>query len=587
MSSYVFDIETDDINATKIWCMSLLDINTGVQTSFDPSQIKEGLEVLEQSETLIGHNIIGFDIPVIKKLTGINLSNKRIVDTLVLSRLFNPVREGGHGLEKWGQTLKSNKIDFHNYSKYSLDMLKYCEQDVALNFKVYKRLRQEAAGFTKRSVYLEHEIAKIVTTQREYGFLFDLEAGMKLIAELNSRKFEIDKEIKESFLPKKEHINITPLYNKDGKLLKTGKTHKGTNVRLKQEEFSELQNKESPTEKNWTITRTIETEFNPNSRKQIGEYLKDLGWKPTEFTPTGQAKVDEKILSAIKDIPQAKLLSEFLMLQKRITQVDSWLDDMENDNRVRGFVNHNGTITGRMTHRNPNMAQVPSITSTYGKECRACWIVKPDYKLVGIDASGLELRMLAHYMGDKEYINEVINGDIHSTNQELAGLKSRDQAKTFIYALLYGAGDEKLGTVVGGSKRDGKELRESFITNLPSFKNLKGKVGREAKKGFIKGLDGRKLLIRSEHSALNTLLQSAGSIVMKHALVVFNNSLGYKDAHFVANVHDEWQLEVKEDIAHMVGKLGIQSIILAGEDLELNCPLDGEYKIGNNWSETH
>ena len=584
MSSYVFDIETDDINATKIWCMSLLDINTGVQTSFDPSQIKEGLEVLEQSEKLIGHNIIGFDIPVIKKLTGINLSNKEIVDTLVLSRLFNPVREGGHGLEKWGQTLKSNKIDFHNYSKYSLDMLKYCEQDVALNFKVYKRLRKEAAGFTKRSVYLEHEIAKIVTTQREYGFLFDLEAGMKLIAELNSRKFEIDKEIKESFLPKKQHIKITPLHNKDGKLLKTGRTDKGTNVRLKQEEFSELL---SSSEKNCTITRTLETEFNPNSRKQIGEYLQDLGWEPKEFTPKGQPKVDEKILSEIKNIPQAQLLSEFLMLQKRITQVDSWLDDMENDNRVRGFVNHNGTITGRMTHRNPNMAQVPSVSSTYGKECRSCWIVKPDYKLVGIDASGLELRMLAHYMNDKEYTNEIINGDIHTANQELAGLESRDQAKTFIYALLYGAGDEKLGTVVGGSKRDGKELRESFITNLPSFKNLKGKVGREAKKGFIKGLDGRKLLIRSEHSALNTLLQSAGSIVMKHALVVFNNSLGYKDAHFVANVHDEWQLEVKEDIAHMVGKLGIQSIILAGEDLELNCPLDGEYKIGNNWSETH
>lgn len=584
MSSYVFDIETDDIDANKIWCLSMIDTHTGVQTSFDPSQVKEGLEILSKADKLIGHNIIGFDIPVIKKLTGINLSNKEIIDTLVLSRLFNPVREGGHGLERWGQTLKSNKIDFHNYSRYSLDMLKYCEQDVALNFKVFKRLRKEASGFTKRSIYLEHETAKIVTTQREYGFLFDLEAGMKLVAKLNSRKFEIDKEIKESFLPKKNHIKILPRYNKDGKLLKTGSVQaKGeiiSGVRLTQKEFTELQT-------NKCTTRVTETEFNPNSRKQIGEYLQELGWKPKEFTPKGQPKVDEKILSGIKNISQAQLLSEFLMLQKRIAQVDSWLDDMENDNRVRGFVNHNGTITGRMTHRNPNMAQVPSVSSEYGEECRACWIVKPGYKLVGIDASGLELRMLAHYMGDKEYIDEVINGDIHSTNQQLAGLKSRDQAKTFIYALLYGAGDEKLGTVVGGSKRDGKELRESFITNLPSFKNLKGKVAREAKKGFIKGLDGRKLLIRSEHSALNTLLQSAGSIVMKHALVVFNNALGYKDAHFVANVHDEWQLEVKEDIAPMVGSLGIKSIILAGEDLELNCPLDGEYKIGNNWSETH
>ena len=164
-------------------------------------------------------------------------------------------------------------------------MLKYCEQDVALNFKVFKRLRKEASGFTKRSIYLEHETAKIVTTQREYGFLFDLEAGMKLVAKLNSRKFEIDKEIKESFLPKKNHIKILPRYNKDGKLLKTGSVQaKGeiiSGVRLTQKEFTELQT-------NKCTTRVTETEFNPNSRKQIGEYLQELGWKPKEFTPKGQ-----------------------------------------------------------------------------------------------------------------------------------------------------------------------------------------------------------------------------------------------------------------------------------------------------------
>ena len=341
-------------------------------------------------------------------------------------------------------------------------------------------------------------------------------------------------------------------------------------------------------EKDKKVVRINIEEFNPGSRKQIGIYLQKLGWQPEEFTPTGQPKVDETILGKIEGIPQAELLTNYLMLQKRIAQIKSWLDELDaKDNRVRGYVNPNGTITGRMTHRGPNMAQVPSVSSVYGSECRACWIVPKNYKLVGIDASGLELRMLAHYMNDKEYTNEIINGDIHTANQKLAGLESRDQAKTFIYALIYGAGDEKLGSVAKGSRRTGKKLRESFISNLPSFKNLRNRIEREASKGKIKGLDGRTLIIRNEYSALNTLLQSAGAIVMKEALVCFSNLISNLDANVVANVHDEWQVEVYKDHAEEVGDLGVKAIREAGVRLFLNCPLDGEYKVGLNWSETH
>jgi len=235
------------------------------------------------------------------------------------------------------------------------------------------------------------------------------------------------------------------------------------------------------------------------------------------------------------------------------------------------------------------MAQVPSVASPYGNECRSCWTVPEGYKLVGIDASGLELRMLAHYMKDEDFKNELLHGDIHSTNQKLAGLESRNQAKTFIYALLYGAGDAKLGSVVGGNKRDGAKLRKHFFDNLPAFKHLKDTVSRACSKGFLKGLDGRKLYIRSEHSALNTLLQSAGAIVMKQAMINLKQmiSLNTLDAHFVCNVHDEWQLEVKASQAEFVGKLGIEAITQAGKELALFCELDGEYKIGDTWSETH
>ena len=262
---------------------------------------------------------------------------------------------------------------------------------------------------------------------------------------------------------------------------------------------------------------------------------------------------------------------------------------MKPDNRVHGAVISTGAITGRMTHRNPNMAQVPAVYSPYGKECRACWIVAEGYKLVGVDASGLELRMLAHYMSDKEYINEIINGDIHTTNRKFARLKSRDEAKTFIYALIYGAGDEKIGSIIEGNRRDGKRLREQFLNSLPTLKSLKTRVDRAASKGFLKGLDGRKIFLRHKHAALNTLLQGGGAIVMKKALVLLNDKLKTCniDFKFVANIHDEWQIEVKDSQANQAGQLAVQSIQDAGEYFNMRCPLDGEFKVGDNWSETH
>ena len=209
--------------------------------------------------------------------------------------------------------------------------------------------------------------------------------------------------------------------------------------------------------------------------------------------------------------------------------------------------------------------------------------------MVGVDASQLELRMLAHYMKDENYINEIVNGDIHSTKQKIAGLQSRDQAKTLIYALLYAAGARKLGTVVGGSAGSGKELRKHFFDNLPSFKSLRERVSTASQRGFLKGLDGRKIFVRSEHSALNTLLQSAGALVMKQALLILDQSIKRNDldVKYVANVHDEWQIEVPEKDAERVGELAVEAIKETASVFNLICPLDGEYTIGDNWSETH
>ena len=573
----VFDIETDDLKATKVWCIVAQDVDTNEIFKFPPSKLDDGVKLLQSADKLIGHNIIGFDVPMIKKFFDVDLTNKELLDTLVLSRLFNPTREGGHSLEKWGYKLGFKKIEFDDYQNYSAEMLNYCVRDVQLNTLVLKELKKEAKGFSKESVCLEHDVADIMKRQEKDGFKFNEMGANLLLAELRQEMQSIEDEVHETFQPKwVDDKLVTPYVKKDGTLSKRG---------LTADEYERCLN----TSNYKPFMRKTLQEFNLGSRKQIGEYLTDFGWKPERFTPTGQPIVDEKTLSQITHIHEANLIARFLLLQKRIAQIESWLEALQDDGRVHGFVIPNGAITGRMTHRNPNLAQVPSSSSPYGKECRSCWIVEEGNKLVGIDASGLELRMLAHYMDDKEFINEIINGDIHTANQKLAKLESRDKAKTFIYALMYGAGDAKLGKVVGGSTSDGKRARQYFFDNKPEFKSLRDRVQRASAKKYLKGIDGRKLYIRNSHAALNTLLQGAGAIVMKKALSLLDTKLKLNtiDYKFVANIHDEWQVEVRESQAHFVGLRAIDSIKEAGEYFNLRCPLDGEYKIGDNWSETH
>jgi DNA polymerase I-like protein with 3'-5' exonuclease and polymerase domains len=233
---------------------------------------------------------------------------------------------------------------------------------------------------------------------------------------------------------------------------------------------------------------------------------------------------------------------------------------------------------------------VPSVRSPYGGECRELFTAPEGKVLVGCDASGLELRCLAHYLfpwDDGKYAKTILEGDIHTANQKAAGLDTRDQAKTFIYATLYGAGDAKIGSIVGGSSKDGKRLKANFKKNLPAYSHLvKAVEAKVTSVGSLNGLDGRKLPCRSAHSALNLLLQSAGAVIMKQALVNFVGK-AKKDYELHANVHDEVQFSCEAEEADTLGNEFVSAIRQAGDDLNFNCPLDGEYQVGNNWKETH
>ena len=574
MTRLIFDIETNGLAPTKVWVIITKDIDTGVISSYVEGQWPTFNKAIAQAQEVIGHNIIGYDIPACERLLGTDFSACKITDTLVMSRLANPQREA-HSLGHWGEKLGYPKGDYSDWSQYTHDMLLYCEQDVNVNHEVYKALLKELDGFSADSLDLEHDVQNIIQQQIRNGWLLDQPKARDLVAELKEKSYELEEIVQKVFLPLPTFYKaIVPKVKKDGSYSIVGLKFLGERWEEVGGPFSRI---------DWPI-------FNLGSRQQIGRYLKHFGWKPKTFTETGHPIVSEDVLKNVKGIPEAELIASYLLVGKRIAQVSSWLEAVNEDTqRVHGYVNTNGAVTGRMTHSKPNLAQVPSSSSLYGPECRACWIVDSGYKLVGIDASGLELRMLAHYMNDADYTNTILTGDIHTANQLAAGLDTRNQAKTFIYAYLYGAGDEKIGSIAGGGRNVGRKLKAKFLEGTPALAVLKDNVATSASKGYLTGLDGRKVFIRSEHAALNSLLQSAGALIMKQALIILDKyatiwGINYK---IVGNIHDEFQVEVREDQAGKFGSLAASCIEAAGIHFKLRCPLAGDYKIGNSWAETH
>ena len=540
----IVDIETDAIDATVIHCIVARDYDNGTEWSWVGEECHEFVSWAKNVEQFIMHNGISFDAPVLNRLIGSTIQLRQIRDTLIESQLFNPVREGGHSLKAWGERLSDTKIEFKEFDYYTPEMLEYCKQDVRLTHKVAQWLDKEGVKFSTKSIRLENCVRAIVDQQEKNGFTLNLRGAMMLLSELQEEEEGLVATATEMFPPK------------------------------------ELQLK----------TKIKYIPFNIASRKQIAERLMAKGWKPTKHTDKGNVIVNEETLSHIK-MPEAQMFSRFFLLQKRTGMLKSWIKECHDDDKVRGRVMTLKTITGRMAHNSPNMAQVPASYSPYGKEFRSLWTISdPDnYNLVGTDASGLELRCLAHYMKDKEYIHEVVNGDVHTANMKMAGLTNRDQAKTFIYAFLYGAGPAKIGKVVGGGAAQGRELIESFLSNMPALKRLRTQVTEAATQGSIKGLDGRWLQIRSEHAALNTLLQGAGAIICKEWLVQMTKQINEMklNVKLVGSIHDEYQFEVSIEDTPQFCEITKQAILDTEKILGVICPLDSEYKVGKTWAETH
>ena len=611
MSRIAFDVEGNGFldTITKFHCICTVDIDTGERRTYGPDRIDDGIAYLYDAEVIIAHNGLRFDFPAIEKLYGFRHPGE--VDSLVCVRtIFPNLKEtdaellkqgvitgkqyGSHSIEVWGARLGIPKkgTDIEDWSEWTQEMQDRCESDVEVLYALIKHMN--LWQFSEQSRGLEHRIALVCNHMEEEGWPFDVKAAASLHAELVQEKDRLETELVKTFgswdepIPSDKKKPFVP--KKDDK--KRGYT-KGV-----------------PT------VRTHRVTFNPRSRQHIAKVLMDRGWKPEEFTATGLPKVDETvILGLINKFPAAKLLGDYLLIEKRLGQLadgdQGWLKVVGPDGRIHAQYNPNGAVTGRASHFRPNIAQVPSVrkgktketlfgkSGGWGYECRALFHVPPGWEQVGADMSGLELRCFAHYLwpyDDGAYAKVVLEGDVHTHNQKAAGLPLRDQAKTFIYAWLYGAGPAKIGKIVGGTAADGKRLIDKFLKAVPAVSQLRAKVKRAVENnGQLKGLDGRPLPIRSDHSALNTLLQSAGAILCKQwvcdsfdALVAEGFRPGWKgDFVFLGWIHDEIQIACREGLGERIGQIVQRCAREAGVPYGFRVRLDSEYKIGRSWADTH
>lgn len=675
----ITDIETNGLldDVTKFHCAVIYDSRTNEYTRYRPNDFKKYIDALlnevNRDGIIVFHNGYKYDVPVIEKLAklqlGIDVSfpQKNVVDTLVLTRLvYSNVNDidagltrsgklsgklfGSHSLEAWGYRLGEMKGEYKDDFKKSLEeqgieytsgmewlnfseeMMEYNVQDVVVTKKLFEKLLSNIAYFpteidTSKSsnfwgdslycIQLEHEVAWLLAKTERNGYPVDSVRMEQLYSELAARRSDLLLKLVDTFgswyepnggrdflkhpVTGKPCVNrpkvIYPKVNRNGYL------------------------------KDCPYTPVKYVTFNPSSRQHITKMLLKHGWKPTEFTPNGAPKVDDEVLEHVKvDDPEAQkcinLISEYLMLQKRIGQIaegdNGWLRMIKSDGRIHGSVNPNGAVTGRATHSTPNITQVPSSGALYGKECRQLFGAaynKPNgWIQVGVDVAGLELRGLSHFLypyDNGEYANVVLNGDIHTENQRAAVLPTRDNAKTFIYGFLYGAGAAKIGQIVNGTAKEGKILIKNFLEKMPAITALKDAIQNSLvesstwvggtqkvkwKRKYIKGLDGRKVNIRSPHAALNSVLQSAGAVICKQWIVETERLLlekGYKhgwdgDFAYMAWVHDEIQVAARtQSIAEDIVKLAQQAIRNTGEIFRFRCQLDTDGKIGKNWADCH
>jgi DNA polymerase-1 len=619
MPRLLFDCEANDLlaKATKIHCIAAIDIDTGVKYVWGPNEIGQAVDTLNRASLLVAHGGIRYDYPLLSKLTTFSPSGS-CLDSVVLARLIkSDTKErdlaafkklpgkliGSHSLEAWGLRLGQEKMTFEGpWAEWSQAMQDYCVGDTETLRALWQHL--EPDKYSQQAIELEHRIARVTAQMEWSGWPFDVKAAGLLHAKLAEEKHVLESALKAEFGTWFEAAGVfTP----------------------------KADNKRYGYVAGVPLTKIKEVEFNPASRQHIYKCLMKMGWKPKEYTDSGQPKVDEAVLDQIaKDFPQADKLSRLLMLNKRIGQLatgdNAWLRLVNDNGIIHPAYNTNGCVTGRSSHLTPNIAQVPKVGKPYGEECRSLFVVPSGWTMVGADQSGLEQRCLAHYTAaydNGEYARTSLEAeDIHWLHCVAIGIGEgpeegefrkilRDCTKTWFYAYIYGASDRKLTSILrdyaeqlrkaGHSYRgvtDGERSRQRFGERIPALEGLRSRAVRAAElKKAVKAIDGRTIPTSSPFKALNYLCQSAGAIICKEWVASTYETLikeGFKygwdgDFTFLGWIHDELQVAARQtgENVESIKRIIVECGRRAGAPYGFRVSLDVECGEGKNWAETH
>lgn len=650
----VIDIETNRlINPDKIWVICCYEIEKKTWRIFrnvtdDIIERDKFLEYISTIQCIIGHNLLGFDYPVLEKLLGVSreVGAQTTLDTLVVSKLADYPRKG-HSVEDYGIEFGYEKGKFSDWSKYSKEMEEYCIRDVEITYLIYKKyIRYINAEQNQKALDLECRFHYLCNTISENGFAFNVNKARKLLDKVLSELSDLDKQILEAFPEKLKFIReVTPRETKHG-TISLSSIPKAVRDQIQ----------DMTVDAPFSYCKWVE--FNPSSHKQIVEVLTQSGWSPVDkteshkdvereiqkfkrFKRTSELDIQFKQLytryqelrikgwkvneTNLETLPAsaplaARLLAKRILLESRRRTLAEWLSLVEGENspRIHGKFYGIGAWTHRMAHQNPNTANIPNEYDTagkkklYGKELRSLWCAPKNRLLVGVDAEGIQLRIFAHYIDDPEFTEALIKGkkddktDPHSLNQRILGdaCRSRAAAKRFIYALLLGAGLNKLSEILGCNNSETEEALDRLLQRYVGWAKLKEELfPNDAKRGYFIGLDGRQVRIPGDtesnrrHLAMSGYLQNGEAVVMKTATLLWHPELKKFDARLVNFVHDEWQTECPNDvsIALQIAKLQADSLRIVGEQLGLRCPLAGsywndddkDYTIATNWAHTH
>ena len=645
MSEQICDIEANGLKPTVIHCVVCMDYETEEINAFVPdTRVKEcndelqsypGLEAVVVSPLVefksfakgvtkwIGHNFIQYDAVHLGRLMGVRIKVRKIVDTLLLSRLQRYSGRTKHSLAAWGDIIPdyTKMPSPDNWDEFTPYMLRYCINDVKLNRRVAQYLKSEGAGWSQESYELERRVQIVLMEMKSNGFALDVPMATALRLKLKLRCNELEIMIlRESpRLPKLQRAIgvkgvVTPKYKSDGKVSKIGLRRYGDEYTSVVGKFSAIKWEEldlnsprrklqwlapywNPTLRTKGYRKLVDSHRDGKISDEIFDYEKRFKWA-----------LDDINFATIKDTAPAsiKYLGEFAMSKSRVDEIDGWFAALGGDNRVHGSVLSPGAVTHRAGHRSPNVANVPGRDSPYGPECRKCWIAAPGKVLVGTDASGIQMRILAHHLGDPDYIKTVVSGDVHNKHLgyvcSILGYGAEDmpqgeglptpraRAKTFIYAYVLGCGIEKTGQIWGVKYSAASAIKKLFPRRVPCLQEYIDELTSFTRQhGYYVGLDGRRIEVKSAHHALSCVLQGDESTIMKKAMVYWRSSLRQANWNYklVNWVHDEWQTECTVGSADIVGKAQVASIVAAGEYYNFKAPLDGEYKIGTTWQDTH